>query len=292
MIKYAYRIIFIILLIVLIINVALFLSWSGSSYDDDVYVVNPQLKNMKVTTKLYFVYEGQLHNETRTIVVKNREFEESIFEELLIGPKTKAYSPILPDDVRVISFEVRENVIYINLGSKFIADDFYTEDTFYLHIMTFVNTLTELQHGLKVQFLIDGERINEEIHGISLMEPINRDERVNYQRNITSADVVVSFIEQIFNGRFDLAYEMMDDHSKSTYPFDVFRELMEGYIYYHVGYQRNIYFTQNYDLYDIVTVKFVETNPSDTNPREITEQWMVIKTGDDFKIDITEMIRP
>ncbi len=291
MIKYAYRIIFIILLIVLFINVVIFLNWSNSSYDQ-IYVIDPQLENMKVTTKLYFVYDSQLHSETRTIAVRNRKFEESIFEDLLIGPKTKAYAPVLPDDVRVISFELKDNVIYINLGSKFITNDLYTEDTFYLHIMAFVNTLTELQHGLKVQFLIDGERINEDIHGISLMEPINRDERVNYQRDITSADVAVSFIEQVFNRRFDLAYEMMDDHSKSTYPFDVFRELMEGYIYYHVGYQRNIYFTQNYDLYDLVTVKFVEINPSDNNPREITEQWRIVKTGDDFKIDITEMIRP
>ena len=72
----------------------------------------------------------------------------------------------------------------------------------------------------------------------------------------------------------------------------MFQELMEGYIYYHSGYQRNIYFMQNYDVHDIVTVKFVEINPEEVNLGEITEQWKVDKIDDSFKIDITELIQP
>lgn len=289
--KYAYRIIFIILLVALVVNIILFFTWSDMPIDD-VYVINPQLENMRVTTKLYFIYDDQLHSETRTITVRNEAFEESIFEELLIGPKTKAFAPALPDNIEVISFEVSEDVIYLNLDRELLTSDQFTDENFSLHLQAIVNTLSELRHQLKVQFLVDGERISEPVHGVSLMEPIKRDERVNYQRDTSSADVAIAFIEQVFNRRFDLAYQELDDHSKATYPFAVFQELMEGYIYYHQGYQRNIYFTQNYEVYDIVTVKYVEINSNEATPREMTEQWKVIKNGDAFKIDITETIRP
>ena len=291
MIKYAYKIIFTILIIALLINVVIFFTWTTSA-TDEVYVIKPQLDNMKVTTKLYFVFEDDLRSETRTITVKNNEFEKSIFEELIIGPKTKAYGNILPEDVKVISFDLNDNVIYINLESEFLSSDMFNEENFSLQIMAFVNTLTELKHFLQIQFLFDGERVTQDIYGLSLMESFNRDERVIYKKDETSSDFVISFIEMIFNHRFDLAYENLNEKSKKSYPYEVFQELMEGYIYYHSGYQRNIYFMQNYDVHDIVTVKFVEINPEEVNLGEITEQWKVDKIDDSFKIDITELIQP
>ncbi len=291
MIKYAYKLIFTILIFALLVNVVIFFTWT-TEQTDEVYVIKPQLDNMKVTTKLYFAYDNSLRSETRTITVKNNEFEKSIFEELIIGPKTKSYGSILPDDVKVISFNLNENVIYINLESEFLSSDIFNEDNFSLQIMAFVNTLTELKHFLKIQFLFDGERVTQDVYGLNLMEALNRDERVIYKKDETSSDFVISFIEMVFNHRFDLAYENLNEKSKRTYPYDVFQELMEGYIYYHDGYQRNIYFMQNYEVYDIVTVKFVEINPDENNLGEITEQWKVDKINDNFKIDITELIQP
>ncbi|MBN2261167.1 MAG: GerMN domain-containing protein [Clostridiales bacterium] len=290
MLKYAYKIIFTLLIILLLANVLIYFNWSFDTYDE-VYVVKPAMENMKVTTKLYFVYEDKLRSETRTVDVKNREFEKSIFEELIKGPKTKLFENSLPTEVSVKSFEVIDNIVYINFDNKFIYNDFFTDENFFLHLMAYVNTLTEMKHNIKVQFLIDGEKLTERVHGISLMEPLNRDERAIYIRDISSSDVVISFIEMIFSRRFDLAYEFLDENSKLSYSYQVFQEMMEGYIYYHDGYQRNIYFMQNYDEYDIVTVKFIENEVVDGNQSEIVEQWKVIKSKDSYMIDLTKLIQ-
>ena len=282
-----YRIIFIILVCIFLINIIVFYTWSDY-ITDDVFVIQPDLENMKVTTKLYFVFEDNLRNETRTITVKNEEFEKSIFEELLIGPKMKSYSEVLPENIKIISFEIIDNIVYINFNSVFIDNDWYNEDNFYLHIMSFVNTLTELKHSLKIQFLIEGERITDEIYGINIMEPFTRDERVIYKRDETSADIVIQFIELLFNNRYELAYEYLNEDSKKMYSFIDFKEFIQAYTYNHIGYQRNIYFTQNYSENDIVTVKFVEIDSEELNPLEIIEHWKVVKDKGNFKIDIRE----
>jgi hypothetical protein len=248
--------------------------------------------NMKVTTKLYFVYEGQLMSETRIVDVLDNQLEECVFNELLLGPQTEYYEEVLPGNAQVISFEMKEDTIFINLSHEFIENDFFNDDNFNLHVMAIVNTLTELKHYLQVQFLIEGEREAYQFYGLTLMETFKRDERLNFKREVTSEDVVVEFIDLIFNHRMDLAYQRLTDYSKKTYPYDVFQELMEGYLYYHHGYQRNIYFTQNYDDFDMVTVKFEGVDDDDMKLAEITEQWKVISDGVNLKIEVTETIRP
>ncbi len=291
MFKYAYKIIFSILIGILLINIILFFTWTYEKYND-VYVINPSLENMKVTAKLYFVHNDNLMSEIRTVDIKNDEFERSIFEELIKGPKTKFFENVLPENVTLDSFEVIDDVIYINFDSKFINNDFFNDDNFYLHLMSIVNTLTDMKHFMKVQFLIGGEKVIEKIHEINIMEPLKRDERVIYKRDINSSDIVISFIEMVFNRRFDLAYESLNEYSKQIYPYNVFQEMMESYIYYHDGYQRNIYFMQNYTEYDIVTVKFVEIEGEDGNRGEIIEQWKVNKIDENFMIDLTELKQP
>ena len=288
MYKYEYKIIFSILIGILLINVALFFTWTYKKYDD-VYVINPLPENMQFTTELYFVHNDNLMSEIRTVDIKNDEFEHSIFEELIKGPKTKFFENVLPENVKLDSFEVIDDVIYINFNSKFINNDFFNDDNFYLHLMSMVDTLTDIKHFMKVQFLVDGEKVLEKIHGVSIMEPLKRDERVIYKRDVNSSDTVISFIEMIFNRRFDLAYESLNEYSKQVYPYNVFKETMESYIYYHEGYQRNIYFLQSYDKYDIVNVKFVEIEGEDGNREEILEQWKVYKIDENFTIDLTEL---
>ena len=291
MFKDTYKTIFYVLIVFLVINVTIYFAWTYKKYDD-VYIVNPSLENMKVTTKLYFVHNDSLMSEIRNINIRNDEFERLIFEELIKGPKTKYFENVLPENVEVDSFEVIDDVMYINFNSKFINNDFFNDNNFYLHLMAMVNTLTERKHFVKVQFLIGGEKITEKVYGVNIMEPLRRDERVIFKRDINSSDIVISFIEMIFNQRFDLAYELLNESSKQMYAYYVFEEMMEGYIHYHIGYQRNIYFTQKYDEYDIVIVKFVKIEGNNVDEEEIIEQWKVNKIEENYKIDLAEFIQP
>jgi len=288
MTKNAYKSMFIVLIIMLLINIVFFSRWIIEKYDE-VYIVEPSLENMKVTTKLYFVYDGQLRSEERTILVKNNEFEKSIFEELLKGPKMKFYKTIFTH-AKIDSFEVIEDVIYIDFSKKSFADDIINNEEFSLNMMALVNTLTEMKHFMKVQVLVGGEKISPAVSEINIFEPLSRTELFIFKKEINSSDVVISFTELIFNRKFYLAYDILDVQSKIKFPFNSFIERMEEYICDHEGYQIGIYFMQNYEDYDIVKMKFIEIKSDDQIPNDFMESWRVEKINGELKINLLNYV--
>lgn len=288
MTKYAYKSMIIVLIIMLLINIIFFSRWLVEKHDD-VYVVEPSLESMKVTTKLYFVYDGQLRSEERTISIKNNEFEKSIFEELLKGPKMKFYKTIFKN-AKINSFEVIDDVIYIDFNRKSFTDHIINDEDFSLHMMALVNTLTEMKYFMKVQILVGGAKISPAISEINIFEPLTRNELFIFKKEINSSDVVISFTELIFNRKFYLAYDLLDVQSKIKYPFNSFSEKMEEYICEHEGYQIGIYFMQNYEDYDIVKMKFIEIKPEDQIPNDFMESWRVEKINGEFKVNMINYI--
>ena len=80
--------------------------------------------------------------------------------ELLKGTKANNLVSIIPENIKVLSLYVTDNIAYVSF-SKDLIDKNYTEKEEALIIYSIVNTLTSLPDIEEVQILIDGKAENE-----------------------------------------------------------------------------------------------------------------------------------
>jgi len=130
----------------------------------------------KIVVVLYFGDEMgiSLTREERTIE-RNllNPVEEYVMQLLLAGPAEEARRAI-PANVTLRSIYTENSISYVNFDSEFRAGSSAAER---FMIFSIVNSLTELEHISKVQFLIDNRPIGEEMgFHLSLSTPIERDE--------------------------------------------------------------------------------------------------------------------
>lgn len=132
----------------------------------------------EVNVKLYFSDKEAMYfvKENRKINVPTGEsVEKLIVSELIKGPvKDKAVKTI-PAETKIRSVETKEGVCFVNLSNEFVTKHSGGSAAEYMTIYSIVNSLTELSHIEKVQFLIEGEKKDVFIH-FTFNEPFMRDE--------------------------------------------------------------------------------------------------------------------
>ncbi len=141
-------------------------------------VVEPNPKADKVDVKLYFVNKeyielgdeslDKLIPENRTIVVENASLEEAIIRELIKGTEANNLSTAIPSNIVLLGVEVADGTAFVNLSQEGLYGSSMQEE---LTIAQIVNTLLELDHVDKVQFLVDGKKAETLMGHISITEP-------------------------------------------------------------------------------------------------------------------------
>ncbi len=137
--------------------------------------IDPEKTNRQ-TVKLYFAdNSGKLMAEERMIEVKQSlTLENQIVEQLIAGPERSTLSPTIPPSTRIKDIKTEEGICYVNLTQAFIRNT--SPSTEKITIYSIVNSLTELDNVNKVQFLIEGEKLNEYGGDIDFSKPFDRDE--------------------------------------------------------------------------------------------------------------------
>ncbi|MBR1443360.1 MAG: GerMN domain-containing protein, partial [Firmicutes bacterium] len=69
-----------------------------------------------------------------------------------------------------------EGICYVDLSSEFISKQAGSHNTDEMTIYSIVDSLTELENVKKVQFLIEGEKVNDLNGRVDLSKPFERDE--------------------------------------------------------------------------------------------------------------------
>ena len=111
----------------------------------------------------------------RTIKITDQQpIEQYIINELIKGTKEKSMNSILSPDTVLASVDVEENLCYLNFKSNFIAENTGGDSHEKLVIYSIVNSLTELQTIGRVQFYIDGKRV-ENFGSMNIKNYISRD---------------------------------------------------------------------------------------------------------------------
>ncbi len=122
-------------------------------------VVNTVEQSM-VTLNLYFAVNNaeKLGVEQREIVAKE-DLERHIIEELIKGPVLSDFSRTVPSETKLLFIETKEGTSFVNLSQEFKSRHWGGSSAEILTIYSIVNSLTELPHVDKVQFLIQGQKV-------------------------------------------------------------------------------------------------------------------------------------
>lgn len=152
--------------------------------DRENVVVNPVISPEKTETRtvtLYFSNEQatSLCAETRNIEVKQSlSLETQIVEQLIAGPSNANMYPTVPTETKIRNIKTEENICYVDLSSEFVSKHSGGSSAETLTIYSIVNSLTELSVVKKVQFLIEGEKVNEFKGHIDFSKPFERNESI------------------------------------------------------------------------------------------------------------------
>lgn len=129
---------------------------------EDIIIDAPPAENNYKTITLYFADETAtyLKPETRTLALKSNETEEYIVvSEIINGPANDKLFKTVSSDVKIRSVETREGVCFVNLSQDFVAKNTGGSAKESFAIFSIVNSLCRLESVDKVQFLIEGQKV-------------------------------------------------------------------------------------------------------------------------------------
>ena len=127
--------------------------------------------------RLYFgAGDDKLVREDRTVKMTDQQpIEQYIINELIKGPKADGTAPLLSKNTVLISVNVEGNNCFLNFKSGFLTDNDGSPEHERLVIYSIVNSLTELESIARVQFLMDGKRVDS-FGSVGIKNYISRDE--------------------------------------------------------------------------------------------------------------------
>lgn len=141
----------------------------------------PPIPTDQAVVTLYFGSSSQngetLKAESRLVAVKNDEtLEKSVLEELIKGPRNTSLYATVPAETKIISVETKEGTCFVNLSQEFVNKHTGGSTGELMTVYSIVDSLTELDGVRKVQFLIEGQKLEVFKGHLIFNEPFEREE--------------------------------------------------------------------------------------------------------------------
>ena len=133
----------------------------GALGSDDIIYDGSQVQNNNVVISLYFADKsGQyLKLEKRTVKRNDKEpIEKIAVTELMNGSQADGIR-LIPTEAKLISTELKDGVCFVNFSKEFVDKHVAGSSAELLTIYSIVNTLVDLDNVNKVQFLIEGQKV-------------------------------------------------------------------------------------------------------------------------------------
>ena len=144
---------------------------------DDVVLdgnISAEPTNYEILT-LYFKdsEENKLDTEIREVEVNpNQPIELYIIEQLISGPESKNMKNVIPTDTKIREISTADGICYVDLSAEFLVKQLESETDAKAAVYSIVNSLAEIETVNKVQFLIDGEKIDNYRGVMDLSKPV------------------------------------------------------------------------------------------------------------------------
>ncbi|MCD8390311.1 MAG: GerMN domain-containing protein [Firmicutes bacterium] len=148
----------------------------GALTAEDINLETDLYSSETVSVIVYFADSdtNKLSREERSIRVTDQQpIEQYVIEELIKGPEYEGHTSVLSRDTNLISVTVSNDVGFVNFDKTFIDKNTSTPERDEITIFAIVNSLTELDGVSRVQFLVDGKRV-ETFGTIDISDPIGR----------------------------------------------------------------------------------------------------------------------
>ncbi|MBP7175878.1 MAG: GerMN domain-containing protein [Thermoclostridium sp.] len=145
-------------------------------------------QKQNVTLTLYFpnVNGDSVVPEQRLVEINKGEIlEEVIFRQLQKGSLSSDTGTIIPKGTKLLSAGTKEGICTLDLSAEFVDNNPGGTAFEAALINSIVNSLTELSHVKKVQFLIDGKKREVYTH-MTFSEPFERNESFIRKSDSTS----------------------------------------------------------------------------------------------------------
>lgn len=166
--------------IVFLLTVFIVFSWTGIYTANQVNFqqrslqnVDPNPKSYIMTVDLYFA-----DKEHTTIVAEPRKIpssdrlEQTMINNLIIGPEKENLSPTIPEGTRLISLDVVNKIAFVNFSREIQLRHWGGTTGELITVTSIVITLTQLEGIEKVQILVEGQRLETLLGHVYIFEPL------------------------------------------------------------------------------------------------------------------------
>ncbi|RJX23290.1 MAG: sporulation protein [Ammonifex sp.] len=128
----------------------------------------------KVKVTLYFSDREAMYlvPEEREAVKGNKSLEEVIVNELIKGPENAALTRSVPEGTRLLSVSVVDGIAYVNFSKELQTKHWGGSAGETMTVYSIVNSLAKLDGVEKVQFLLEGERMDSLAGHIDITGPV------------------------------------------------------------------------------------------------------------------------
>ena len=152
----------------------------GALTSDDINLSIDTDSSETHTVRLYFADSetNKLAAEERTIRITDQQpLQQYIIHELIKGPKDRNHSAVLSSGTTLISVTISDNIGFVNFAKNFVDKNTSSPEKEEQAIFSIVNSMTELEGISRVQFLVEGKKV-EKFGEISIEHPIGRNDDI------------------------------------------------------------------------------------------------------------------
>jgi hypothetical protein len=202
----------------------------------------------------------------------------SLINEMMKGAKDRRLKSIFDYSISLDTLDTIDDVYYVNLNINRDGFSILNVDNLDLYIWSLVNTITENNTDARVQLFFNGEKLFKEMHGFNLSNPLPRLESLIYHEEVSPSDVVINFINYLTVARYDQGYHLLSESSKNLLSYSEFKLLSDELIEEISDYQEILYFTQKYEDYWNIVIKY------ENNSEVLYKNFKVIEEENLYKI--------
>ena len=136
--------------------------------------ISAEPTNYEILTLYFENSEGSaLSTEIREVQVNpNLPVERYIVEQVIAGPEDKSLRSTVPYDTKIRDISTADGVCYVDLSVEFVNKQLGLEKDALAAVYSIVNSLCEIEDVTKVQFLIEGEKLDSYRNVIDLSKPV------------------------------------------------------------------------------------------------------------------------
>lgn len=150
----------------------------GYLTDQDINLPTDTVSSEMREITLYFPPKSEytLKKEVRTIRVNDQQpLAQYIINELIKGPQAEGLGEALSKDTVLLSVETSNNICFVNFRANFLDKNSGSAEKEKMIVFSIVDSLTELDAIDRVQFLMDGKRV-QNFGNINIFGMFGRDE--------------------------------------------------------------------------------------------------------------------